>query len=473
MTTRTCPHFALSWEEDYARRINPRLMTDLLHQAVPVLRYADWKILHVEEGLCQSLLPLNVATTNQHGTHQAALISLSADYTGGMALATLLRGVPLSGIHRCHPDESASLWLASMSVRFRAPSSGHMTATCRVDEKTAAEIQQRYFNGDRVLATLPVEFRSNGDLVANAEMKYFAQPTAKLIPTVEHPSRSVLFSHRLKASARMIAGVRAQPLHRGGLRLENRHDAMAAGPHGEILADRLRSVLPELTDMVHARTLHCDSVLRSIPQLAQVVLVGAGLDLRPIRLHREFPMVHFIELDLPEMLQERDRILSQIPGSESVRRTTRAVDFKSDDLSAALRDHRLLDPALPTLFIYEGCSMYFTQEENERILGAIGKLLQHPSSRLWTDFVTTAVVEGLTENAGVSAFLRGMEELGERFVFGTDNPAAFLRSAGFGDVAITTSGQFLKDSESVFDTYMFTVAGPRSASPGPVRYSMI
>ena len=452
--------FAVSWEDDYANRTNPHLMTSLLHESVPVLRYSDWKILHVEEGLCQSLLPLNTETTNQHGTHQAALIALSADYTGGMALATLLRGVPLAGIHHCRSEESASLWLASMAVKFRAPSSGHLTGTCRITKEVANDVQRRYFRGDRVLATLPVEFRSNGDLVANAEMKYFAQPTARLLPTAARPSRSALVSHKLKASARMIAGVRAQAPRNQRIRLETRHDEAAAGPHGRLLADRLRAVLPQLTDMVHARTKHCDDTIRAVPGLAQVVLLGVGLDLRPLRMADDLPNVRFIELDLPEMIEERQRVISDIQSPRQLRRTLVPIDFTTDDVTDRLINQAGYDPSLPTAFIYEGCSMYFTEEENNRILSSVQKLMRHADSRIWLDVVDTSIVERRRQNPGVAAFLDGMQELGESFIFGMDDPTRYFESLRFGNTVAVTAGQCLQDPDDVFHAYRFVVAGP-------------
>ncbi|MEM8733663.1 MAG: methyltransferase, partial [Planctomycetota bacterium] len=117
-----------NWSDHYARHVNPELMTQLLRTAVPVLDEMKWRVTEVEEGFAASVLPLAKESTNQHGTHQAALIALSADYTGGLALATLLTGVPLAGIHKCTEEDSASLWLADMSVRFRAPSTGHLKA---------------------------------------------------------------------------------------------------------------------------------------------------------------------------------------------------------------------------------------------------------------------------------------------------------------------------------------------------------
>lgn len=234
-----------TWEQDYDQRVNPELMTSLLRTAIPVLDHSNWYIDKVEEGFCQSVLPLNNPTTNQHGTHQAALISLSADYTGGLALATLLRGVPLAGVHRCHEDNSASLWLASMNVKYRSPSSGHLTGICRIDPKKAEAIRSRYFSGNRILATLEVEFFSNGELVAVAEMKYFAQPTSQLTPAPGSTNRSPLFSHKLKASARMIAGLRSRTSSNPRLTVNCPHAAIGAGPHGELLATRLESALPQ------------------------------------------------------------------------------------------------------------------------------------------------------------------------------------------------------------------------------------
>ena len=113
-------HSQITWAQDYNSRVNPTLMTRLLHEAIPVLKWTDWHVKEVQEGSCTTVLPLNHATTNQHGTHQAALLSLSADYTGGLALATLLRGVPFAGVHPCNEDNSAALWLAAMDVRYNA-----------------------------------------------------------------------------------------------------------------------------------------------------------------------------------------------------------------------------------------------------------------------------------------------------------------------------------------------------------------
>lgn len=458
MSLQTIQNSEITWEQDYQARSNPELMTFLLRTSVPVLEQSDWKITKVEDGYCETLLPLNKATTNQHGTHQAALVSLSADYTGGMALASLLRGVPLAGIHPCRDDVSASLWLAGMNVRFKSPSTGHLTGICEIDQTQANEIRKRYFRGSRVLASLQVRFFSNDDLIAEAEMKYFAQPTIQLSPISANASRSTLFNHKLKASARMIAGLRAQRSPHPKLKTHCPHAGLVAGPHGELLANHLHDILPQLKEMVLARSQHVDELIRQIPDLRQVILVGAGLDMRSILLAPELPNVTFFELDLPEMMAERERVTKLLPEEFSDRRVMLNSDFRIDDLAVLIGQHPQFDPELPTVIVYEGCSMYFPESENQRLFQAFRKLIRNPLSCVWVDFVNTAVVTGRTNNQRITSFLEGMDSLGEAFIFGSDDPAAWLGSLGFDFVETVSSGDYLSDSDAVLHNYSFSVA---------------
>ena len=458
MTQQTLHWSEITWEQDYQTRINPQLITSLLRASVPVLEQSDWQATRVDDGYCETLLPLNKATTNQHGTHQAALVSLSADYTGGLALATLLRGVPFSGIHQCRSDESASMWLAGMNVRYKNPSTGHLTGICEIESSQADQIRNRYFAGNRVLASLQVRFYSNGELVAEAEMKYFAQPTIQLTPTVENPSRSTLYSHKLKASARMIAGLRAQTSSHPRLRNHCPHANLVAGPHGELLANHLHEILPQLKDMVLTRSQHIDELIRQVPDLKQVVLVGAGLDMRSIRHAADLPEVTFFEVDLPEMIAERERVTKLLPQEYSDRRILLSADFKIDDLAQVIGQHPRFDSTVPTVIIYEGCSMYFSEAENQRLFCAFLELIENPLSCVWSDFVNTAVVTGRTNNLHITRFLEGMESLGEAFVFGTDDPTLWLESIGYNFVETITSGKYLNENDAVLNMYSFAVA---------------
>lgn len=446
------------WLAHYNDHVNPELLTRLLRKAVPVLDHVSWKVTEVDQGFTETLLPLSSRSTNQHGTHQAALIALSADYTGGIALATLLTGVPFAGIHPCRDDDSASLWLADMSVRFKAPSTGHLVGKCRISEDLKTKIPKRYFSGKKVFVTLPIEFSSNGEIVAEAEMKYFAQPSIQLRPSANNAHLSPIFKTKLKSSARMIAGVRAQRPNHTMIRYDCAHTQLAAAEQGHLLANRLRDALPQLTDMVHARTQHGDDTLRAIPGLQQVVLLGAGLDMRPYRFFKDNEQISWFEIDLPAMLEERQRVVSQLPNPAPVKRRPIALDLTSDELESSLRNHPDFDPMVPTLFIFEGCTMYFGGQENRSILRQCKSLMENPSSRIWFDIVAESVVQGTTTFPEVQAFLDGMDDLGEQFIFGHNDPQSLAASCGLGDSIVTRCSDYLVTDDPVFDLYQFVVA---------------
>ncbi|MDM4015652.1 class I SAM-dependent methyltransferase [Roseiconus lacunae] len=464
----------VTWESDYAQRVNPELMNRLLHQAVPVLQWTDWRITKVERGYCESILPLSVPTTNQHGTHQAALISLSADYTGGMALTTLLTGVPLTGIHRGHPDQSASLWLASMDVKYENPSTSHLRAVCRIDAKTADRIKSRYFGGRVVLATLTVEFFSeDNDRIAVAEMKYFAQATAKLLGDRPNGERSSLAKLNIKKSARIISGLRAKSGQNQGhwinrddgtrIRVDGGHDMFAAGTHGILQAERLQKVLPQLQAMVAARTSNADEVLQSMPEIEQLIMLGAGLDMRPFRLSNALQGATVFELDLPDMLTERQHVIgrmeTQIGGvHQAPERYQLAADFLRMDIGSKLRNHFAFSQTAATLVIYEGCSMYFDHEQNVKLLSSVMRSLKNPASRLWMDCVTPAVIDSSTGDPNIQAFIDQMEGIGEKFIHGPKNIDDFLGQCGLVLDRQVTAGDVLDDGDPTLAEYRFVTA---------------
>ena len=65
--TIAAEQLSTDFDTDFRERINPTLMTSLLRQAVPVLTYVDWNLTKCEFGYCESRLPLQPTTTNQHG----------------------------------------------------------------------------------------------------------------------------------------------------------------------------------------------------------------------------------------------------------------------------------------------------------------------------------------------------------------------------------------------------------------------
>ena len=449
----------VSWHEDYRERMNPLLLTRLLRKAVPALEEVEWRVEEVSDGGCHSILPLTVASSNQHGTHQAALISLAADYTGGIALATLIRGIPVIGVHPGCGENSASMWLASMKVQYRRPSTAELHGKCRVPKDMVTMVRQRYAKGKRVLVTLVVQFTDpNGNTVADAEMRYFLHAQQETGTSQDSLQASVKTAHKLKASARLIAGLRAK-IDEGNQQSGYRYDEQAAGPHGAVLAERLSQVLPQLQRVVSARTRHIDDYLLRSSNFQQLVLLGAGLDMRPFRFAQRLADMKTFEIDLPVMLQERKLVISHLPRVCSVTRHMLAADFMRDEVGKLLQQCSEFDPDAPTLVIYEGCSMYFSKEENTKLLSEVRTALRNEGSVIWADMVTQAVVEGNTHQREIADFLAGMRDLGEKFVFGCDRPELYMCECGFAEGEVVSAQQYLGSDDPSLGTYQFVLAG--------------
>ena len=125
------PLFEISWSEDRQFRMNPATVTELLREQVPVLEFVNWSVTSIEPGWTESLLPLNPQSTNQHFTHQASLFVLAGDYTGGTALASLLTGWPVVGVHPVSSSQSVAMWLLRVEIKYMRPSVGDLRVSAR------------------------------------------------------------------------------------------------------------------------------------------------------------------------------------------------------------------------------------------------------------------------------------------------------------------------------------------------------
>ena len=234
------------------------------------------------------------------------------------------------------------------------------------------------------------------------------------------------------------------------------HAANAAGPQGKILANKLREALPQLPDMVLARTKHIDETILAEAKVEQIVMVGAGLDMRPYRLAEHFPEATFFELDLPEMIQERERVLTDSKLSQLKRHSVPA-NFLNENLCEVLVTHPAYDCSKPTAFIYEGCSMYFDSDKNRDLLNQLSDATTNPNSYVWADFVTTDVIENGSGRSEVTEFLRRMDALGETFIFGVDDPSQYLAQCGWGQSRFISSREYLAAEDTIFDVYQFSI----------------
>ncbi|CAM9381882.1 unnamed protein product [Chrysoparadoxa australica] len=119
-----------------------------------------------------------------------------------------------------------------------------------------------------------------------------------------------------------------------------------------------------------SRTAYVDDKIRSAYSQGtrQVVLLGSGLDCRPMRLAKELPGVRFVEVDEPGVLENKVRVL-EANGYDLLSQTTQIKgDYTKLDLCKELLDHGKIDPAEPILIIWEGNSMYMPASVGQDLL---------------------------------------------------------------------------------------------------------
>ena len=454
----------LSWEEEKKFRYNCEILTSLLRDQVPVLDFVKWKVAFIEQGRAHTVLPLIASSTNQHCTHQASLFFLAADYTGGIALASLIPNWPVIGVHPVAPSEkSMALWLVKGEIKFFRPSVGSMDITAQVEPERHDRVWKRYTQGKTVLETITVHFH-NGDVeVAEANMTYYARQSDKLRSDGVSPDKvNILYQHKLISSAELIAGVRAR--ESGGL-FEDPFAMRIAGEHGIALAARFCEKSPQLGGMVAARTRHLDMQIAEFVRNGgrDLVLLGAGYDMRPFRLKLPAAM-HVYELDFPTVLIDRQRRLDEygVKTPDGMTRIQVPIDLRMTRLATALEG--IVDFTSPIFIAWEGMSMYFEEAEVREMLAGMAPLLRNNRSRLWMDVVDERVVLQPEMFPEVDAFLMGMKLLGEPFVFGVKSPAEFMESNGFHCHQAVSSDVFLGErTDPVYSIYHFCTASVETA----------
>lgn len=450
---------AARWEEGRKHRYDCGILTGLMRAQVPVLDFVEWYIDDLAPGRAHSVLPLNSPSTNQHCTHQAALLFLAADYTGGLTLGTLVSDWPVVGIHPVAPGEKAlALWLVKGEIKFLRPSVGRLDIEAEVDPERFERILKRFDQGKPVIETVTVRFRNGTVDVAEAVVTYFGRESDRLRADGVAPDKvNILYQHKLVSSAEMIAGVRAR--EHGGL-FEDPFAAQIAGEHGLALAGRFCERSPQIGGMVAARTRHLDDQIRAFVHNGgrDLVLLGAGYDLRPFRLDLPEGMCVY-EVDFPTVLADRQRRLNEMGLADppGVRRIPVALDLRTMPLAAALSG--LADDTAPLFVAWEGMSMYFDEAEVRAILGGIAPVLKNNRSRLWFDYVDERAIRNPEILPEVAAFLEGMQLLGEPFVFGTTSVETFMESNEYRCLEVVSSDVFLPAStDPIYALYRFCVA---------------
>lgn len=164
-----------------------------------------------------------------------------------------------------------------------------------------------------------------------------------------------------------------------------------------------------------ARVTFFDAAIdRHIPAARQFVILGAGFDTRALRMSAN-GTVRCFEVDTPKTQAVKRTILEKA-GISAAGVTFVAADFEREDWLARLVEAGF-DPGAPTLFLWEGVSMYLRKDAVEETLRKIAGTAR--GSTVALDYITTEPLESRALHW--RAARAGTNAGGERWKFGVDS----------------------------------------------------
>jgi methyltransferase (TIGR00027 family) len=191
---------------------------------------------------------------------------------------------------------------------------------------------------------------------------------------------------------------------------------------------------PGVNGFLAARDRYIDDVLQQFlaEGLQQLVILGAGYDSRAYRF--DLAGVKTFEVDHPATQPDKLAKLGSI-----FRKVPEHVTYVPIDFNAQTLESRLLvsgyEPALKTLFIWQGVTMYLTGEAVDATLAFI---VNHsgPGSAIVFDYLYRELLGGVRTQNEVANMRRYRFMTGEGLTFGIPQAGieAFLKERGFRQV---------------------------------------
>ncbi|MDQ2797875.1 MAG: SAM-dependent methyltransferase, partial [Actinomycetota bacterium] len=112
-------------------------------------------------------------------------------------------------------------------------------------------------------------------------------------------------------------------------------------------------------------------LLEALPDLDQVLILGAGYDSRAYRFARALDRRPVFEVDLAPLSRRKKQIVADNPAVfDRGNVTSVEIDFRTQSLDSQLTGSGFR-PGTPTFVVWEGVSMYLTREAVIDTLGAL------------------------------------------------------------------------------------------------------
>lgn len=267
------------------------------------------------------------------------------------------------------------------------------------------------------------------------------------------------------------------------------HDSLAAGfvsPPYRLLfkSRRLTEALLWMTverpwpgdyGTIVLRTRYIDDYLKACIEggLRQLVILGAGYDSRPYRIHGIEDGLRVFEVDHPATQRAKVAAVGQILGRVPAYVTHVPVDFNVDSLEKRLSAAGY-DSALRTLFIWEGVTMYLDRAAVEATLRFIAGN-SGPGTSVIFDYLLISDHYDPEQQRMMRKNEEALLRRGEPWTFGLrdDEVEPFLSEFGFSDVVavggIELSHRYFTGANRGRKTYAFLPIVHATVSAGSAQ----
>lgn len=196
-------------------------------------------------------------------------------------------------------------------------------------------------------------------------------------------------------------------------------------PAIEAWAEEVAQASVSTRHLIGYRTRYFDDYLRAemARGVTQVVLLGAGLDTRSLRLGEAG--VAFYEIDQAEVIAYKQRQLERY--GYASRSEFVAANYIEDDVWALLAEHGF-KAERETYFIWEGNSMYIPEAAIVALLARLKTKVSRFSISF--DYLSAEMIERNTGFEGAGKLVSGFAHMGAEWVTGFADIARVARAAG-------------------------------------------
>jgi methyltransferase (TIGR00027 family) len=192
---------------------------------------------------------------------------------------------------------------------------------------------------------------------------------------------------------------------------------------------------PGVLEFLAARTRYIDDYVASCiaDGIEQLVILGAGFDMRAYRIDGLRSRAKVFEVDHPATQRAKIEKMRKILGAVPEQVTFVPIDFGSETLDE-LFDYGY-DRQLKTLFIWEGVTMYIAAGAVDATLAFVARNSSAGSSIIF-DYIYKAALDGTMKENEVKSMQRWRGVTGEGLVFGIEKGRIeeFLASRGFAHI---------------------------------------